>query len=116
MKSLVFSVYDTKAAAFLPPFFMPQVAVALRALSDCVNDPAHAFGAHPEDYVLHHIADFDDVSGELSPLPDGPTWKLVTLLSAERDFVANGSLPSGAEPPHILPETGPTNADDLYGT
>lgn len=59
----VFSVYDEKAEAYLPPFFLDTVGLAVRAITDCVNDPKHQFGAHSSDYTLFLIADFDDASG-----------------------------------------------------
>lgn len=63
-----FSTFDQKANAFLPPFFMPNVAMAERAFADCINDTKHQFGAHPEDYTLHQIATFDDENGVIKPL------------------------------------------------
>lgn len=60
MITRMFSVYDSKAKAFLPPFFMPVDAVAKRTFSDCANDPRHAFCMHPEDYTLFALGTFDD--------------------------------------------------------
>lgn len=59
----VYSVWDDKAAAFIPPFFFPHEAQAVRAFADCVNDPSHAFGRNPHDYTLFRIAKWDDASG-----------------------------------------------------
>ncbi len=67
MKLRVFSVFDVKAKAYLPPFFMPEQGQATRVFSDCVNKPDHQFGAHPSDYSLFEIGDFDDNSGQLVP-------------------------------------------------
>lgn len=63
----IFTVYDQKAKAFLPPFFMAQRPAAERAFSDCVNDDTHQFGKHPEDYTLMEIGEFNDESGIISP-------------------------------------------------
>lgn len=63
MKFKVFSVYDQKAQAYLPPFFMHNTALATRAFRDAVNQPDHAFQRNPEDYLLFVVAEFDDSSG-----------------------------------------------------
>lgn len=60
MKSTIFSVYDSKAQAYLQPFFLPNKAVALRALTDCVNDSNHTFGKYPADYILFELGTFDE--------------------------------------------------------
>ncbi len=37
--------------------------MAKRTFQDCVNDPEHAFGAHPEDYTLFSHGHFDQSEG-----------------------------------------------------
>ena len=59
----MFSIYDSKAKSYLPPFHMPNDDMALRVFQDCVSDPNHAFGKHPEDYTLFHLGSFDDETG-----------------------------------------------------
>lgn len=56
----MYSVYDSKAVAFLPPFFMHTDNVAKRTFSDCANDVNHMFSKHPEDYTLFCLGTFDD--------------------------------------------------------
>lgn len=60
----MFSVYDSKAKAYIPPFFFPKVAMAIRVFTDSVNDPHHQFNKHPEDYTLFEIGIFDDETGQ----------------------------------------------------
>jgi len=62
MKLQIFAVYDSKAQAYLPPFFLPQKGMATRIFQNTANDPKHQFGANPEDYCLFHIGEFDDES------------------------------------------------------
>jgi hypothetical protein len=59
----IFSVHDSAAAAYLPPFFLPTEAMAIRTLTDCVHDENHAFSKNPTDYVLYCIGTFDDSTG-----------------------------------------------------
>nr|UXQ88035.1 MAG: nonstructural protein [Microvirus sp.] len=63
----IFTVYDHKAKAHLPPFFLPQDGMAERTFSDCCNNPEHQFGAHPEDYTLMSIGEFDESTAIITP-------------------------------------------------
>lgn len=64
MKLKCFAVFDEKARAFLPPWFLPEVQMGVRAFGDCVNDATHAFGRHPADYTLFLIGEFDCSAGD----------------------------------------------------
>lgn len=68
MRQCVFTIFDDKAKAFLPPFYMPLKPMALRTFTNCVNDPTHAFCANPEDYTLFYLGIFDNESGRLELL------------------------------------------------
>lgn len=60
----VFSIYDSKAEAYLPPFILPKQAQAKRAFADCVNSESHQFGANPADYTLFELGTFNDEDGQ----------------------------------------------------
>lgn len=60
----VFSIYDEKAEAYMQPFFLPKTGMAIRTITNCVNDPKHQFCAHPADYTLFLLGEFDDSSGQ----------------------------------------------------
>ena len=55
MELNLFSIYDQKAKAFLPPFHMPNKAMAERIFRDSVNDEGQMFFKHPEDYDPYRI-------------------------------------------------------------
>lgn len=61
----MFSIYDSKAYAFLPPFFLPTPEMAIRTFESCANEPGHMFCKHPFDFNLFHIGEFDDATGEI---------------------------------------------------
>ncbi len=61
----LYSVYDTKAETFMPPFCVPTKGLAIRAFEDCVNSDTHHFGQHPHDYTLFQVASFDTDTGEM---------------------------------------------------
>lgn len=63
----MFTIYDQKAEAYLPPFFMPTAGMATRTFADCVNQEDHRFNAHPSDYTLFEIGTFDDSTGTIEP-------------------------------------------------
>ncbi len=73
MKFRVFTVYDVKANAYLPPFVLPETGMAVRTFADAINDKDHAFGKHPGDYTLFDIGLFNDATGLL----DGESPKSV---------------------------------------
>lgn len=60
----VFAVHDSKAEAYLPPFILPNSAMAKRVFADCINSNSHQFGANPPDYTLFRLGQFDDSSGQ----------------------------------------------------
>lgn len=64
----IFTVFDEKALAYLPPFVLPETGQAIRSFADCVNSSDHMFGKHPEDYTLFQIGVYDDKSGVISEL------------------------------------------------
>lgn len=66
-----YAIWDTKAEAFLPPWFLPTQKMAVRAFADAINDPGSQFGKHPADYTLFHVGDFDTVTGLFTVPPKG---------------------------------------------
>lgn len=69
MNQDLFSVFDNKAKAFITPFFAPNCEVAVRSFGEAAKDSSHAFARSPNDYVLFHIGNFDNVTGCLFSLP-----------------------------------------------
>ena len=65
MKHKIFSVYDSKAKAYLPPFFLHEEGMAIRGFTTAVNDKSHAFGQYPADYTLFNIGAFDDATAQI---------------------------------------------------
>lgn len=65
MKLVVFSVYDSKAEAFLQPFFSQSRGTGLRSFSDAAQDENHGFSRHAADYTLFELGEFDQISGRM---------------------------------------------------
>jgi len=64
----MFSVFDSKAAAYLEPFFAPTRGVAMRSFQAACQDHGHNFHKYAEDYTLFHLGEFDEFSGEVRSL------------------------------------------------
>lgn len=97
LKLRVFQIFDSKAAAFLAPFFLPEVGVAVRTFSDCCNDKAHAFGRHPADYTLFLLGQWDQVSGvfDLFPSMTAVVNGLQLVKPDDFDIQKQAGLPLG---------------------
>lgn len=67
MKYKVFAVLDLKAKCFFPPFVLPNEDMAERVFFDTCNDPKHQYGAHPEDYHLYELGEWEMDKGRLYP-------------------------------------------------
>lgn len=67
-KYKVFTVYDSKAKAYMQPFFQNSVGEALRAWDTSVNDSQTMFNKYPADFTLFQIAEYDDEIGQYNNL------------------------------------------------
>lgn len=56
----LFSVYDSKARAFLVPFCCPHIDVALRVFEGAANTPGHQLHDYAPDFILFHVGTWDD--------------------------------------------------------
>jgi len=65
MKVCIYSIYDTKAQSYLPPFFLQNDALALRLIKNTVTNPEHQFSQNAEDYVLFKLGTFDDSTAKM---------------------------------------------------
>jgi len=98
----IFSIFDGKAMAYLPPFCLPEVGMASRTFGDCVNSADHQFGLHPEDYTLFQIGLYDDSTGIISGLEarcviaNGVELKRVEVDPSQESLPVNGGDSPGA--------------------
>jgi len=86
MRLEIFSVYDGAAKAFITPFFLPTIDMAVRSFTNCCNDPTHAFCINSVDYTMFHLGSFNDSDGVFSTfaVPE----KLVLGSFAKRDGIS----------------------------
>lgn len=60
---IIVAVKDHALDAFNTPFFVPTEGVAVRSFKDEVNRPESPMGAHPEDYDLYKLGEYDERRG-----------------------------------------------------
>lgn len=64
----VYSIFDSKAIAFLQPFFCVNNAVAIRNFTKAVQDERSDFHRFAPDYTLFCIGEWDQFTGEFKNL------------------------------------------------
>lgn len=62
-----YSIFDSKALQYHPPFFASTHGAAVRSLSDLASDLNTNIGRHPGDYVLFCVGQYDDQKGQMIP-------------------------------------------------
>lgn len=87
----VFAVYDSKAVAFLQPFFSESVGSAVRAFGDAANEEKSPLSRHAGDYQLYEIGTFDNNTGVLTAMVPQK------LLGCAADFIEVKRVPSLAD-------------------
>lgn len=68
MKLVVVAVRDSAVDAFMRPFFVPTVGVAIRSFRDEVTRAESEMFKHPSDYELFEIGEFDEDIGRFENL------------------------------------------------
>lgn len=64
----VCAVRDLAVEAFGTPIFVRALGEAMRSFMDEVNREGSHFFAHPQDFELYLLAEFDDADGRLMPV------------------------------------------------
>lgn len=67
MHLIMFSVFDSKAKAYIQPFHVPNADVAKRCFAHAANDPTSDFNRYAADYTLFEIGSFDPQTGIITP-------------------------------------------------
>ena len=80
MNYKVVCVYDKALGAYGRPIFVPSVGVAIRSFQDEVNSEKSEMHAHPSDYSLHELGEWDDGTAQFS-------GSAIRRLAEASDFV-----------------------------
>lgn len=65
----IFSIHDSKAEAFIQPYYAPNRGTGERMFADAANDPQTQFHKHAADYTLFELGHFDSKSAEIKLHP-----------------------------------------------
>ena len=63
MQQRIYTVYDSKAEAYMKPFFTTTKGLALRSFVDEANKPGTSLNTYPSDYTLFEIGMYDEQKG-----------------------------------------------------
>lgn len=64
----MYCIHDSKARAYLAPFFYREDGEAQRAFSAAARAEDHNFHIFAEDYTLFHVGSFDQDTAQVTPL------------------------------------------------
>lgn len=70
MKMQMVAIKDRALNAFMTPFFTQTVNQAIRMFQDEINRKESPMHAHPDDYDLWHLGEWNDDTGLLVVDPD----------------------------------------------
>lgn len=87
----VYTIYDEKAAAFLPPFCQATDGVAIRNFVASAQDTQSAIGAFPTDFTLFRIGSFDEDTAVFHMLEAKRSFG-TALEHLQKEKVRNGAL------------------------
>lgn len=94
----MFTVYDSKAEAFIQPFYEQTTASAQRAFSNAANNETHQFAMHGGDYTLFELGIFDQESGLTTLLPSMINLGLAITYTRAPAVPATPALPAPITP------------------
>ena len=80
----MFSIFDSKAAAYMTPFILQSDAHAKRQLADLLlSNQTSPFSDYPEDFTLMEIGTWDQLTGEVSPYQTFISHGTLMVLKAQ---------------------------------
>ena len=94
-----YSIFDSKAESYSPPFFAGSDGLACRMVSDAASDPGTTLFKHPADFTLYRLGSFDPVSGLITAeIPPKFVANVTTLFTVfPKEGSTNGSAISNDE-------------------
>ena len=83
MKLYAFAVFDAAAGLYGVPMFLNSKGVAVRTFMDECNNPQSSINKHAADYTLFQIGEYDDNTGELTPITPLSCGNAVEFINKE---------------------------------
>lgn len=60
MQYKIYTIYDSKVGAYLPPLFFKSKGEFMRAFQEAANDSKSNIGKYPADFIGFELGTFDD--------------------------------------------------------
>lgn len=98
MNQRFYSIYDTKALAFAPPFLAANDQTAIRMVYGAAIDPNTDLAKFPGDYALVGLAEWDETNGQITTYEFQNNIGSVRMILASRE---DQSEPETPEPTSI---------------
>lgn len=67
-KMILVAIRDKKAEFFHPPYAVPTEAMAIRGFGDAVLKGNSDLSAHPEDFCLFKVGEYNQLNGKVIPV------------------------------------------------
>lgn len=88
----LFTVHDSKAEAFIVPFYERTTGLAVRAFTAAANEDGHQFNRFPGDYTLFELGEFNELTAGIEML------RTPKSLGLAVNFVEQPKLPGTPVP------------------
>lgn len=66
---LIYSVYDSKAGAYITPIYAVTDGVAIRMFQEAATDENHDFYKYAGDFTLFKLGEWNEIAGTITPYP-----------------------------------------------
>ncbi len=76
----IFTIRDSKAEAYLQPFYAMNVGLAVRMITESAQDQGTMLYKYPSDFELFSIGSFDEHTGIITGSPHVSIGKIVDFL------------------------------------
>lgn len=98
----MFSIYDSKAQAYIAPWISPNLQTGFRIFQQAALDESTIFAKNPGDFSLMYIGTFDQEKGDIKPL--NPKVDLGTARMAKAEALAELRMEQPTGPFKSIPE------------
>lgn len=82
----IFTVFDSKAEAYMQPFFVQSKGQAIRSFTEAANDSNHQFNKYPADFTLFELGDYDDATSKFNLLETPNAVVMAHEVKAQPSF------------------------------
>lgn len=83
----IFTIFDSKAVAYLQPFFSKTEGTAIREIKLAANQEGSQFKKYAEDYSLFNIGEFNEITGKITSID--PIHIINVLPLVDSDNITN---------------------------